>query len=115
MPGAGGPGSGDARLAELLESRQVLVHPFVIGELALGHMRQRQAIVRWLQDLPGAEAATNAEVLAFIEWHGLAGRGIGYVDLQLLASARLGGSSLWTRDARLSGVAEGLGLAWGAG
>jgi predicted nucleic acid-binding protein len=107
--------SGDATLAELLESRRVLIHPFVIGELALGHLRQPQAILRWLQLLPGAEAATYAEVLAFIEWHGMAGRGIGYVDVHLLASARLGRSTVWTRDARLSGVAEGLGLAWGGG
>jgi hypothetical protein len=54
-------------------------------------------------------------VLAFIERHGLSRRGIGYVDVHLLASARLGRSTLWTRDARLSGVAEALGLAWSAG
>lgn len=107
--------AGDRPLAGLLESGQVLAHPFVIGELALGHLRQRQMIVRWLQDLPPAETATDAEVLTFIERHALAGRGIGYVDAHLLAAARLGGSTLWTRDARLSGVAESLGLGWSPG
>jgi hypothetical protein len=105
--------SGDHGVAALLEAGRVLAHPFVIGELALGHLRQRQTILSALQDLPSADTATDAEVLLFIERQGLAGLGIGYVDAHLLAATRLTiGSALWTRDKRLSGVAGRLGLGW---
>jgi predicted nucleic acid-binding protein len=102
---------GDKIVVGLLDSGRVLVHPFVVGELALGNLRQRQAILASLQDLPQANLATDQEVLRFIERHALAGLGIGYVDAHLLASIRLTtGASLWTRDKRLSRVAERLGL-----
>ncbi len=80
---------GDARLKALLGAGQVLVHSFVIGELALGNLRQRDAILQSLQDLPQAASAGDGEVLDFIERNALFGLGIGYVDAQLLASARL--------------------------
>lgn len=103
---------GDTIVEALLESGRVLVHPFVVGELALGKLRQRQAILASLQDLPRANAASDQEVLHFIERYALAGLGIGYVDVHLLAATQLTpGSSLWTRDKRLSAVAERLGLA----
>jgi Predicted nucleic acid-binding protein, contains PIN domain len=98
--------TGEPKLAALLEAGRVLVHPFVIGELSLGHMRQRQTILALLQDLPAAVVATDREMLPFIERHGLAGRGIGYVDAHLLAAVRLtAGSTLWTFDQRLAAVA----------
>jgi hypothetical protein len=104
--------AGDETLTDLLENGRVLVHPFVVGELALGNLRQRHVILGYLQDLPQVEVATNGEVLQFIERHDLAGLGIGYVDVHLLASTQLtSGSSLWTRDKRLSAIAEQLGLA----
>jgi predicted nucleic acid-binding protein len=100
-------------LSELLEAGSVLAHPFVIGEIALGYLRQREAILSALHDLPQATVATDPEVLAFIEGHALAGLGIGYVDVHLLASVRLtAGAALWTRDKRLTGVAERLGVSW---
>jgi predicted nucleic acid-binding protein len=103
---------GDETLTGLLETGRVLVHPFVVGELALGNLRQRHVILGYLQDLPQVDVATNGEALQFIERHDLAGLGIGYVDVHLLASTQLtSGSSLWTRDKRLSAVAEHLGLA----
>lgn len=103
--------AGDETVIGLLDSGRVLVHPFVIGELALGNLRQRQTILTALQDLPQANAATDQEVLHFIEQHALVGLGIGYVDVHLLASTQLtAGSSLWTRDKRLLSVAERLGL-----
>jgi predicted nucleic acid-binding protein len=103
---------GDKILVSLLNTGRVLVHPFVVGELALGDLRQRQAILASLQDLPRANQATDQEGLYFIEQHALAGQGIGYIDAHLLASTRLTtGSSLWTRDKRLLRVAERLGLA----
>jgi predicted nucleic acid-binding protein len=102
----------DATLARMLDHERVLAHPFVIGELALGSLRQRELILAALQDLPQAMVASDAEVLRFIDQEALYGRGIGYVDAHLLASARLtAGASLWTRDKRLHTVADRLGLA----
>jgi predicted nucleic acid-binding protein len=104
--------AGNETVAGLLDAGRVLAHPFVIGELALGNLRQRHEVLAYLQDLPQAKAATDREVLHFIEQHALAGLGIGYVDVHLLASTRLtAGASLWTRDKRLSSVAERLGVA----
>lgn len=97
----------DAALRQLLEAGRVLVHPFVIGELALGHLRQRGPILAALQDLPCVPVATDAEILIFIERHRLSGLGIGYVGVHLLASAQLAsGARLWTRDKRLQTVAQ---------
>ena len=85
----------------------------MIGELALGRLRQRQTILEALSELPKSTVATDAEVLAFIGRHALFGRGIGYVDVHLLAAVRLtAGSKLWTRDQRLLGAADELGLAF---
>ncbi|MBI1868863.1 MAG: type II toxin-antitoxin system VapC family toxin [Methylocystis sp.] len=101
----------DAALAGLLDSQQVLTHPFVIGELALGNLRQRNAILSALQDLPQANVATDGEALGFITRHSLFGQGVGYIDAHLLASAALTpNASLWTRDTRLRAVADRLSL-----
>jgi predicted nucleic acid-binding protein len=102
----------DETLARLLHGGGVLAHPFVIGELALGNLRQRDLLVDALRDLPQANVATDDETLHFIHRHALFGLGIGYVDAHLLAAARLtAGATLWTRDKRLHGVADRLGLA----
>ncbi len=102
----------DPDFASLLSRGQVLVHRFVIGELALGNLRQRDEILRLLGELPQAVVATDAEVLHFIDANRLGGLGIGYVDAHLLASARLSDAArLWTRDKRLHAVAVKLGLA----
>jgi predicted nucleic acid-binding protein len=104
--------AGERDLIRLLEERQVLGHPFVLGELALGNLRQRALVLREFAQLPQAEAATDMEVLHFVEEQALYGRGIGYVDVHLLASLRLSpGALLWTRDARLHTVAGELDLA----
>ena len=79
----------NALLAGLLNSGRVLTDPFVIGELALGHMRRRDVVLASLLDLPRAGVATDAEVLRFIDRQALFGRGIGYVDVHLLAAVRL--------------------------
>jgi predicted nucleic acid-binding protein len=101
-----------AMLAELLDDGEILGHPFVLGELALGNLRQRDAFLSDLRDLPQAIVAEDEEVLHLIDRHALFGRGIGYVDAHLLAAARLtAGSKLWTRDRRLQAVAAQLGLA----
>jgi len=104
--------NGNNLLAKLLDGSGVLAHPFVIGELALGNMRQREVILAALSDLPRAGLATDVEALGFIDRHAPFGRGVGYVDVHLLASVRpTPGAELWTRDNRLRHVAEGLGLA----
>lgn len=104
---------GDQELAELLDVGLVLVHPFVVGELALGRFRQRDIILEALLHLPRTVVATDGEVLAFISRQKLFGPGIGYVDVHLLAAVRLTtGSKLWTRDRRLAETAHGLGLAF---
>ena len=101
-----------AILSELLDDGEVLVHPFVLGELALGNLRRRDAFLSDLRDLPRAAVATDEEVISLIDRQTLFGRGIGYVDAHLLAAARLtAGTKLWTHDRRLQAVAAQLGLA----
>jgi predicted nucleic acid-binding protein len=102
----------DEQLTQLLEAGQVLAHPFVIGELALGHLRNRDAVLGALQDMPQAAVATEPEVLLFIGENGLFGLGIGYIDAHLLAAVLLTpGSLLWTRDKRLLAASAQLGIA----
>ncbi len=99
------------RLVTLLQEGEVLIHPWVIGELACGHLRNRQQVLQLLQGLPLATVANDAEVLLLIERQRLMGRGIGYVDAHLLASARLSHCRLWTQDRRLAAVALEQGVA----
>jgi predicted nucleic acid-binding protein len=100
-------------LTAALERGRVLVHPFVRGELACGNLRNRSEVLELLGNLPSVPTATNAEAMEFIERRALMGRGIGYIDVHLLASAALAGTArLWTRDRRLAAVASELGLAF---
>ncbi len=108
--------SNDAALAEALESGLVLSHPFVVGEVACGSIRNRAEVLLMLKSLPSAPVARDSEILALIESRSLMGRGIGYIDAHLLASTALSQDGvLWTRDRRLGDVASGLGLAYGGG
>lgn len=105
--------SGDAQLAALLERGGVVMHPFVVGEIACGSLTHRGSIIELLCELPAAAVAESEEVLGFIERHALHGKGIGYVDVHLLASVALTqGACLWTRDKRLQAAAEELGCAY---
>ena len=100
-------------LTATLDDGQILMHPFVLGEFACGNLASRYKVLSLMQDLPKAPVATDAEALDFIERHQLMGRGIGYVDVHLLASVALAGAStLWTRDARLAMVAGDMALAY---
>ena len=104
---------GAPALAAALEKASVLMHPFVLGELACGNLKNRGEVLRLLGDLPAAPMATDPEVLNYIERRALMGRGIGYVDVHLLASVALAGAArLWTRDKRLAAVAADLKLAY---
>jgi hypothetical protein len=99
------------RLATLLREGKVLIHPWVIGEMACGNLRNRADVLALLQGLPAAVVASDSEVLLLIERKQLMGRGIGYVDAHLLASAKLSHCQLWTQDRRLAALAQGGGLA----
>ncbi len=100
----------DPRLRAAMNREQTLMHPFVIGEIALGSIGQRQSVILMLRGQHKAPIATHDEVLDLIERERLHGLGIGYVDAHLLASARLANATLWTRDKRLDMAADRLGL-----
>ncbi len=101
----------DERLTHLLNQGQVLAHPYVIGELALRTLQNRDAILSALQELPLAPVAADDEVLRFIKRNVLYGMGIGFIDAHLLATVRLApGTAVWTRDKRLHAAGASLGL-----
>lgn len=100
---------GDEHLEEFLGQGEVVMHPFVIGEIALGYLPHRSATLAELHELPTARLATDAEVLRLIEANNVIGRGVGYVDVHLLASALLMDCAFWTRDKRLAKLAEAVG------
>lgn len=103
---------GHSRLVELLNGSEVLMHPFVLGELALGNLRRRTSALFDLAMLPRARIAMDSEVLEFIEEHRLYASGIGYIDAHLLAATLLTpGTYLWTRDRTLHAAANRLKIA----
>ena len=102
--------SGLPLLANFLEEGEVLIHPWVIGEIACGNLRNRNQVLNLLQGLPTAVVASDSEVLLLIERSNLMGRGIGYVDAALLAAAKLSRCGLWTQDRRLAALAQDQGL-----
>ena len=102
----------NSEMIERLTARDILMHPFMIGELACGTLPDRSVLQR-LDELPQIVRATHDEVLSLIESHGFMGRGIGYIDAHLLASViRDGSASLWTRGRRLAQISEELGVAY---
>jgi hypothetical protein len=101
---------GEPLLAELLNRGAVLMHPFIVGELACGNLRDRLRLLRDLNSLPRVVSATQDEVFRLIEDRCLSGRGIGWIDANLLASSLLTNCALWTRDGRLQRVAGDMGL-----
>jgi predicted nucleic acid-binding protein len=104
---------GEPELSRLLIAEQILVHPFVLGELVVGNLKNRATFIEQLRDMPQSVVAMDDEVLRLIEGRGLFGRGIGYVDAHLLASISLmPGTLIWTRDKRLHAIAEVMGHAF---
>jgi predicted nucleic acid-binding protein len=96
-------------LVVALNRGEVLIHPFVIGELAMGSLRDRSGLVENLRGLPSVRSANDDEVMGFVEREKLYGRGLGYIDAHLLASVRLTpGARLWSRDRRLTAAAAAL-------
>jgi predicted nucleic acid-binding protein len=103
--------SPESRLVNLLQGGEVLAHPWVTGELALGNLARRKEILGLLRGLPQATVASDEEMLALIEGESFHGRGIGYVDAQLLAATRLTAPArLWTKDKRLAAATIQLGI-----
>ncbi len=97
---------GSDKLISLLNKGEVVCHPFIIGEIASGNLKNRSEIIRLLHALPCAIVAEAEEILQFIENKELMGKGIGYIDIHLLASALLMNARLWTLDKRLDSVAR---------
>jgi predicted nucleic acid-binding protein len=101
----------DSALTGLLERGEVECHPFIIGELACGNLRRRSEILGLMRELPEVAVVDHDEALAFLDSHRLMGTGLGWIDIHLLASARLTSTLLWTRDRRLATVVHRMGLA----
>jgi len=102
----------EPRLKKLLLKGDVYCHPFVIGELACGSIKNRQEIISLLQSLPSTRTIVDAEFLYFIDKNKLYSQGVGYVDIHLLASSRLESVKLWTEDKRLNNIANHLDLSF---
>lgn len=103
---------GSQHLEELLLDTQVICHPFIVGELACGNVKNRNDFLSLLQSLPMAPTISLVELLYFIERHELMGLGIGFVDVHLLASAQLLGMPLWTADKTLKSAAIELNVSY---
>ena len=99
---------GNTRLADLLEDEQVLSHPFVIGELAMGSIKNRLELLTLLERLPASAITTHRDVLTLVDRRRLHGSGIGWIDAHLLASAMLSQSRIWTLDGPLERAARSL-------
>ena len=99
----------DEHLSMLLENEQIVIHPMIIGELAMGNLANRQQTLEDFAKLPEISVATHQEVLFFVEHHRLMGTGISYIDAHLLTASVLHGETqLWTRDRRMMTVADQL-------
>jgi len=98
--------AGNTELADLLHNGEVVSHPFVVGELACGTLKNRALILSLLKSLPMSIEAEHEEVLAFVERNRLTGKGLGFVDAHLITSVVLSGVSIWTLDKRLEQVAD---------
>jgi hypothetical protein len=96
----------NARLVNLLNDGEVVCHPFVVGELACGNLRNRAEILSLLKSLPMSIEAEHEEVLQFIDSNKLMGKGLGYMDIHLMASAVLTGIPIWTLDKKLDQIAN---------
>lgn len=105
--------TGDDHLADLLNQNKVLMHTFILGELACANLQHCEQVITLLKDLPQSVVASDEEALFFIEQNQLMGKGIGYIDAHLLAAVALNGStSLWTRDKHLFAIADSMHIAY---
>jgi predicted nucleic acid-binding protein len=105
---------GDADLEHLLNNGEVMCHPYIVGELACGNIKNRHEVLSLLQLLPPAVLARHEETLQFIEINHLMGKGLGCIDVHLAASAALSGVLLWSYDKKLDEVSEVMGIRYGS-
>ena len=101
----------ELELVRLLDNGEVMIHPFIIGELACGNLSNRNELLTLFRNLPQAVVASDEEVVTLIEQESLMGKGLGYVDMHLLASSMLSDCQLWTKDKRLVAVMKEIGVA----
>ncbi len=94
----------DSKLSGILQKGEVCIHPFIVGEIACGNLANRDEIIELLKALPEVSVASDDEILQFIENRQLYGKGLGYIDIHLLASSLINKVSLWTNDKRLSDI-----------
>jgi predicted nucleic acid-binding protein len=103
---------GDVELEKLLNDAQVMCHPFIICEIACGNINNRTEVLSLLKNLPQAARAEHEEVIYFIERHALMGKGLGFVDMHLAASARISGIRIWTLDKRFDRINKKLKISY---
>ena len=101
---------GGVGLEKLLNDGGVVCHPFIVGELACGNLKNRHEILTFLQSLPMTILAEDGEVLKFIENHQLMGKGLGYIDVHLIAAAVLTDVPIWTFDKTLEKITKKIGI-----
>jgi predicted nucleic acid-binding protein len=106
---------GDAVLAGLLDEGQVISHPYITGELACGNLKNRTEVLSLLKSLPTVVQPDDEEILFFVDKKHLHGKGLGYVDVSLLAACLMNDTPMYTRDIRLNIVAHQLGVAFPSG
>jgi predicted nucleic acid-binding protein len=102
----------DGPLTTLLQEGAIAMHPFVIGELACGNLRNRRSLLEMLSDLPSLQPATEFEAMSMIERHALAGVGLGYIDVHLMASAAIAGVRVWTTDKAMAAASTRIGIVY---
>ena len=96
---------GDPNLSQLLEQGLVACHPFTVGEIACGGIKNRREIINLLNDLPSVVTLDHSDILDFIENRKIMNKGIGYVGIHLLGSALVSDTPLWTFDKALKKIA----------
>ena len=101
---------GNVGLEKLLNDGEVACHPFIVGELVCGNLKNRHEVLTYLQSLPMGILAEDGEILRFIENHQLMGKGLGYIDVHLIASAALTDVPLWTFDKTLDKITKKIGI-----
>ena len=104
--------SSNPHLEGLLDNTEVICHPLIIGELACGNLKNRKEILALLSSLPMAPEVEYDEALEFIEYGELMGKGIGFIDVMLLASSRLAARPIWTNDTKLKEAARRFNMAY---
>ena len=104
--------SGNEHLEQLLENTEVACHPLIVGELACGNLKNRKEILSLLSALPMAPEVDYDEAIEFIDLNKLMGKGIGFIDVILLASSRLSSLPIWTTDGKLKEAAQKLGISY---